>query len=68
MKKDETDRPAFLVGAVMPCTSFEGIGVADDDGVVSVWTDGMALSNDDLPHRHYTLEAGKKYKVVVYEA
>lgn len=44
-----------IIGSVMPCFEFSGKATKYNQGV-AVDTDGIALSNDILPHKAYTLE------------
>jgi hypothetical protein len=50
----------------MPCFEFSGKATKYNQGV-AVDTDGIALSNDILPHKAYTLEEGVEYTVKLYK-
>lgn len=59
------------IGVVMPCFEFSNKATKyTENGVttLAVDTDGLALTNDNLPHQAYTLEEGVKYTVKLYKA
>jgi len=68
-EKDEALKQgqSLPIDSVMPCFEFSGIATKYNQGV-AVDTDGIALSNDVLPHKAYTLEEGVKYTVKLYKA
>jgi len=45
--------------------SFEATAHKTGESPAAVWTDGLGLSNDDLPHKSYILMPGKRYRVTV---
>lgn len=64
---DEAVTELLNLYSVMPCFEFSGVATKYNEGVY-VDTDGIALSNDTLPHKAYTLEEGVKYTVKIYKA
>ena len=64
---DEAVNELLNLYSVMPCFEFSGVATKYNQGV-AVDTDGIALSNDILPHKAYTLEEGVKYTVKLYKA
>lgn len=61
----------LIIDSVMPCFEFSNKATKyTENGVttLAVDTDGIALTNDNLPHQAYTLEEGVKYTVKLYKA
>ncbi len=58
----------IVLADIMPCTTFEHTAVDLKDGSTAVWTDGLSLNSDNDIHCQYKLQAGQKYKVVLYKA
>lgn len=58
------------LSGVMPCFEFSNKATKyTENGVttLAVDTDGIALTNDNLPDQAYTLEEGVKYTVKLYK-
>ncbi len=66
-----TETKPLIIDSVMPCFEFSNKATKyTENGVMTlaVDTDGIALTNDNLPHQAYTLEEGVKYTVKLYKA
>lgn len=67
----ETLVKKLILPDVMPCFEFSNKATKyTENGVtmLAVDTDGIALTNDNLPHQAYTLEEGIKYTIKLYKA
>lgn len=64
------NRQQLFVEDAKPCFEFSGKATKYADGngtVLAVDTDGISLSNDDLPCKAYTLEEGVEYVIKLYK-
>ena len=71
LTKNEADKILLDLHSVIPCFEFSSKASKykeNDEYIIAVDTDGIALQNDNLPHKAYSLEEGVKYTVKLYKA